>query len=153
GVGWYEKDAREHAPVLPLFAPFSGDEVVEAFDRAETGWWPESRLLVADALAPHLSDQQLTYILGRLRVFPLEEACFAALADVGQLQSRRARDETAERALALAEDIRSETHQARCVAAIAPILWREDLAAKAFGIVRSISDWFMRRVPAMDALA
>jgi len=151
GMGWYEQDVRDLAPLLSMFAPFSDDEVAEVFDCAAGGWWPESRLLVAEVLAPHLPDQLLRMALDRVRAFPLEEECFAAFAELGQLQPQRMCNEAAERALALTEDIKNSRHQARCVTALAPILRREDLAAKAFEILRSVEPWWL--APAIDSLA
>lgn len=156
GMSWTKRDAEENSPFLARFAPFSDDEVAEAFDMAETAhpisWWPGSCLMIAGVLAPHLSRDQLDYVLARVMGFPLEEECFAALAELARFQPRRARDETAERGLAVAAGIRHEWYKARAVAALAPILVRPDLAAEAFEIVWSVKSplWI---APAMEEMA
>lgn len=116
-----------------------------------TAWYPESRLVVADVLAPHLSCQQLKDALAFVTVFPLEEQCFAALVELARFQSPETRDETAKRGLAMARGIGHERHKVRAVAALAPIL-PADLVSEAFEIVASIEHpWWMVR--AMGALA
>ena len=156
GMSWDKQNAEKNAPFLQQFAPFSDDEVAEAFHIAETAhpisWWPGSSLMVADVLAPHLTSDQLRYARDRVTAFPLEEECFAAIAQLGLLQAGATRDETARRGLALAESINHPRYKTRAVAALAPILVRPDLAAKAFEIIRSVKEplWM---ASAMDAMA
>ena len=144
-MGW---NAAETTPLLERFAPFSDDEVAEAFDMLEG--FPTAQLMLPDVLAPHLTYDQLRYARDRVMAFPIEEECFAALAEMGRFQPRRTHDETAERGLAVAAGISHGRDKARAAAALAPILLRPELAARAFEIVRSAGSWW---APAMNDMA
>jgi hypothetical protein len=155
GMSWTEGTAEEYAPFLTRFAPFSDDEVAEAFTALENAyqisWWPGSCLMAADVLAPHLSNGQLRYALARVMAFPLEEECFAALAELGRYQPQSARDQTCERGLDMANGISHGKFKARAVAALAPIIARPELADKAFEILWSVRPYW--GVRAMEAMA
>ena len=148
-------DAESEAPFLARFAPFSENEVAEAFAALENAhpfsWWPESALMTADVLAHRADKKTLEKIRECVMTFPVEQECFAALAALAQLQPGTARDDIAMRALAIAASIRNPLHKVRAVAELAPILFREDLATRAFNIVAPIGPF--AGVWAMDAMA
>jgi DNA-binding transcriptional regulator YbjK len=151
GLGWPGDAPEKFASFLPRFWPLRDDEVAEAFDRAQANSWSEARLKVADVLAPHLPDRLLLDALGRVTAFPLEEECFAALAQLGLSQADGTRDQTAVRGLAMAAGIGQARYKARAVAALAPILLRPELADAAFAILWSVDPFW--GVRAMEAMA
>jgi hypothetical protein len=145
---------EEKALLLAQFAPFSQDEVTEIFDIMETAWWPEASVLVADVLAPYLRDDRLLLeIASRVRTFPLENECFAALAGLGRVRTRGQGSKIAQRTLALAAGVSDYRRRARAVAALEPILVHPELATMAFEIARSIAPSSYHMALAMDAIA
>jgi hypothetical protein len=154
-MSFSKSDAEDEIPFLARFAPLSEDEVAEAFTVLESAhpisWWPKSALMMADVLAVHVSKPVLEKIPSTVMTFPLEEECFTALAALGQLQPATARDNTAERALAMAASTKNPRRRAHAVAELAPILGREDLITQAFEITGSVYPF--AGIRAMDALA
>ncbi|MFD4948952.1 hypothetical protein ACFWNT_42270 [Streptomyces sp. NPDC058409] len=131
--------AHEKAPALRFLAPHLGDAGVEtAFDMMlrGTAWSPDSRLLVADILAPHLSDRRLLQALRAGQSFPLEDEAFTALAELGTSTGPEASC-LAQQALEAASGIEHERQRVRAVAALTPIL-TPPLARTAQAAVASI---------------
>ncbi|MFD4691963.1 hypothetical protein [Streptomyces sp. NPDC058463] len=131
--------ARDKAPALRSLAPHLGDAGVEtAFDMMlrGTAWSPDSRLVVADILAPHLSDRRLLQALRACQSFPLEEEAFTALAELGKDTGPEASC-LAQQALEAASGIGHERQRVRAVAALTPIL-TPPLARTAQAVVASI---------------
>ena len=155
GMSWTEGTAEEYAPFLTRFAPFSDDEVAEAFtalgNASPVSWWPRSCLMMADLLAPHLTCDQLRYVRNRVMAFPLEEECFAALAELGRYQPHGTRDQTCKRGLDMANGVSHGKFKARAVAALAPIIAGPERADEAFEILWSVRPHW--GVQAMEAMA
>jgi hypothetical protein len=144
---------EELARLLIQFAPFSDDEITEIFDIVGRAWWPGARVVVAEVLAPHLTDRQLGHVLARVVAFPLENECFTALAQLGRFQTPRTRDRTAERALAIVAGLSDNQQKAQALAELVPVLLRPDLVARAFEIARSMAPSFYWIARAMNGLA
>jgi hypothetical protein len=151
GLQWPGDAPEQHAALLPRFMPLSEDEVAEAFNRAQANSRSETRLVVADALAPQLPDQLLLDAVTWVRAFPLERECFAALAALGRLQPEKTQNQTAQRGLAMAAGLSHVRSKAGAVAALAPVLTRPEGAITAFAILWSLDpSWGVR---AMEEIA
>ena len=141
---------EESAALLLRFIPLSDSEITEAFDQAQANSRSEALLTVTGVLASHLPDRILYEALRRVREFPLEQECFAALAALGRLQPEKARDQTAQRGLAMATNISHLRSKANAVAALMPVLVRPELAATAFVILWSVDpSWGVRAMEEM----
>jgi hypothetical protein len=153
-MGWSESETRSIAPFLAHFGPLTDSEIALLFSQLEnsimTSWWPESGIAVANVLAPNLTRGQLNDVLDRIRRFPVEQECFAALASLGLQQAPDARHGTAARALATASAGTHARSQARAVVRLAPII-DPSLTGAAVALLKSVNPFW--GVSAIDDVA
>jgi hypothetical protein len=129
------------------------EELSTALDAVSgnSAWNADARFEAIDALAPHLPETLLTQLARDTASRGLDSECFAALSELGKLQSPQQATRTARRGLALAQGIKHHESLAAAVREIAPIL-PPDEAEGALGLLEPITnpDW---KVPAIDALS
>jgi uncharacterized protein (DUF2267 family) len=131
------------------------DLMREAFEMVArpNSWRPESRMAVVSVLAPYLSNELLHEARDRVLPAPLEVECFEALASLSRYLPRKEQSDVVRRALTQVRQVNHERHQARAIAALAPVL-PPDLIPDAFDIVQSVSsDHLISREEALDVLA
>ncbi len=150
--GWSDCDVWRWA-LARIGQHLNADEIDLVLDATGEGWaWnPDARLMVIEALAPHLSDDWLRSFASQGDSHSLDPVCFSAVSALGRLQTPAERARTVANGLKLVRGTDSHASIAGCIRELAPVLPAED-AGEALDMLGSLHnpEW---QVPAIEALS